>query len=128
MSYFIFFHSVGGLDRDAAGIEGDGFSNQADHGRARLRVRWGISNDDDARRLHASLRDTQKSSHFQIGNFLFVENFDGQASVISHSFSTFSENARGKLVRRLIDEVARKILRFGNDFSNGQALFARRLF
>src|SRR5438445_4110875 len=34
-----FLHAVGGLDGDAAGVEGNGFADQADHGRAGFRVR-----------------------------------------------------------------------------------------
>src|SRR5262249_41066432 len=57
---FHFFHAVGGLDGDAAGVEGYGFADEADHRRAGLGVRGGIGDDDDAGRLDAALRHAEQ--------------------------------------------------------------------
>ena len=108
------FHVVRGLDRDAAGIERDALADQSQHrrfGARRLRL---VAHHDHARRLDASLRHADERAHFQLGDSALVENFDAEADFLRHGFGALRENARRELVRRLVDQVAGEILRFGD--------------
>src|SRR5271154_5514872 len=69
-----FFHALGGLDGDAAGIEGDRFADQAnDWGTGFRRSCRRVGDDDHARWFGAALGYAQESAHFQVGDALFVE-------------------------------------------------------
>src|SRR5262249_53131205 len=73
-----FFHAIGGLDGDAAGVEGDGFADETDDRSAGFGSASGrVRDDDHARRLGSALRDAEKSAHLEFSDFLFVEDFDG---------------------------------------------------
>ena len=74
-----------------------------------------VAHDDHARRLDAALRHADQRAHFQFGDSSFVENLDAEADFLRHGFGVRRENARRELVRRLVDQVAREILRFGDD-------------
>src|SRR5216684_1060254 len=104
-----FFHAIGRLDGDAASVEGDGFADETDHGGAGFRIRGRIGNDHDAGRLRTALSDAKQSAHLEIGDFLFVEDFDGEAGFPGHGFGFFGEDARREFVGRLVDQVARKV-------------------
>src|SRR5271170_1093105 len=124
-----FFHVVGGLDGNTAGIEGDGFADEAENRGVRAGIFRGVADDDDAGRLDAALSDTYERAHFQLGDFALVENFDAEADFLSHGFGARGEHARREAVGRLVDQVARKILRFGDDAATvkrGRKIRARR--
>src|SRR6202167_4758311 len=110
-----FFHVVGGFDGDAAGVEGDGFADEAEDWSVGAGVFGRVTDDDYAGRFDAALRDTDKGSHFQLGDFSFVEDFDAQADFLGHGFGASCEHARGEAVRGLVDQIAREILRLGDD-------------
>ena len=59
----------------------------------------------------AALRDAEQRAHLEIGDFLFVEDFDGEASFLGHGFGFFGENSGREFVGRLVDQIAGKILR-----------------
>src|SRR5579872_7239445 len=91
-----FFHAIGGLDGDTAGVEGYGFADEADDGRARFGAASGrVGDDDHARRLRAALRDAEKRAHLELGDFLFVENFDGEAGFFGHGGGFVGEDFGG---------------------------------
>ena len=109
------FHTIGGLDGNAAGIKGDGLADQAEHRGIRTQVGGRVAQDDHARGLDATLGHADQSAHFQFGNFAFVQNFDAQANFLSHGFGLGCQHARGEAVGRFVDQIAGEILRFGDD-------------
>ena len=113
-------HIVRGLDGDAAGIEGDGFADQSQHRRARRGIFGRVAHHDHARRLDASLRHADQRAHFQLGDFALVEDFDSQARFFGHGLGLRGEHARREFVRRLVDQIARKILRLRRECDHGQ--------
>src|SRR5439155_24926744 len=123
-----FFHAVGGLDGDAAGVEGNGFAYQADHRCARFRVRRRIGDDHNAGRLDASLGDAQERAHLQVSDFLLVQDLDSQAGFLGHGFRFFSEDTRAEFVGRLVYEIAGEVLRVGDDAASGETLFSGSAF
>jgi hypothetical protein len=110
-----FLHVVGGLDGDTAGIEGDGFADEAEDGRVGPGVFGSVANDDNARRLDAALRNADKRSHFQFGDFALVKDLDAEADFFGHGFGFRGEDARGETVRGLVDQVAREVHGFADD-------------
>ena len=52
-----FFHVVGGFNGDAAGVEGDGFADEAEDGSVGAGVFGRVADDDYARRFDAALGD-----------------------------------------------------------------------
>ncbi len=123
-----FFHAIGGLDRDATSVEGDGFANEADHGCAWFRIGGRITNDHHAGRLRTTLGDTQERTHLEVGDFLFVEDFHGETGFFGHSSGFFGEDARREFVGWLIDEVAREVLRLGYDSAVRKTFVSRSAF
>ncbi len=109
-----FLHVVGGLDGDAAGVEGDGFADEPEDWRIGTGIIGRVADDDDARRFDAALRDADQRAHFQFGDFSFVKNFDAEADFLGHGFGAGGQHARGEAIRRLVDQIAREILRFGD--------------
>ncbi len=59
---FHFFHAVGGLDGDAAGIKGDAFANEAEHRFFRRALRF-IAHHDQARFFVRALGNAPECSH-----------------------------------------------------------------
>ncbi len=118
---FHFFHVVGGLDGNSAGIECDRFSDQAEDRRAGYQFLRRVRDDDHARRLGASLRDRKQRAHFQFLHFLLVENFDGEARFARHGGGAVGQHARRQAVGGLIAQFAREILRFGDDAAAREA-------
>ena len=57
------FHAVGGLDGDAAGVEGDAFADESEHGRLRRAGRL-VSHHDERGWLFRALRNAQKAPIF----------------------------------------------------------------
>ena len=81
-------------------------------GRGDLRL---VTQDDYARRLDAALSDAEQRAHFQFGDFAVVEDFDAEADFLGHGLGARGKHARSEAIGRLVDEVAREILRFGDD-------------
>ncbi len=123
-----FFHALGRLDGDAAGVEGNGFADEADDGSAGLGIGGSVGDNDNAGRLDAALSDAEKSAHFEISDFLFVEDIDLQAGLLGHGFGFFGEDLGGEFIGRLVDEVAREILGFGDDSAGGNSLLRGGFF
>ena len=110
-----FFHVVRGLDGNSAGVKRDGFADQAENRRSRIQFFGRVRDDDHARRLGASLRDRKQRAHFQFRDFLFIQDFDGEARFARHGCGAVGQHARGQAVGRLVAQLAREILRFGDD-------------
>ncbi len=70
--------------------------------------------------------DAEERAHLEAGDLLFVEDFNGQPGFLGHGFGFVGENARSEFVGRLVDEVAGKILRVGNDAAPGKAFISGR--
>ena len=112
---FHFFHVIRGLDGNSAGVKRDGFSYQAQDRRARIQLFGSVRDDDHARRLDASLRDRKQRAHFQFRNFLFVQDFDGEARLSRHGCGAVGQHARRQAVGGLVAQLAREVLRFRDD-------------
>src|SRR5229473_1568794 len=118
-----FFHALGRLDGDAAGIEGYRFADETDHRCAGLWLRRRVGDHHDAGRLGTTLSDAEERAHLEISDFLFVENFNGEASFLGHGFGFLSKDTRSEFVGRLVDEVAGKVLRVRDDAAPRKAFF-----
>jgi hypothetical protein len=118
-----FFHAVSGLDGDAASIEGDGFADEADYGSGGIEFGGNVSENHDARRFDAALRDAEQRSHFEVGDALFVKDFHGEACFASHDLGFFGEDARSEFIGRLVDEIAGEILSVGDGVAASEAFF-----
>jgi len=90
MSYFIFFHAVGGLDGDAAGVKRDGFADQTMTGAPGFGLAGVYVTTMKRGGSSAALGDAEQRAHFQVGDFLFVEDFDSEAGFLGHGFRLFS--------------------------------------
>jgi hypothetical protein len=123
-----FFHAVGGLDGDAAGVKGDRLAYQSNHGGAGFRVRWYVRDNDHARRFNAALGDAEQGAHLQPGDFLLVQDFHGQPGFLSHGIGFFGKNFGRQLIGRLVDKVAREILRITDDAAASNSLFTSCFF
>src|SRR3954467_13689322 len=62
LSYFIFSMPSAGFNEISAGIEGDPFPHQAEHGLFR-RAGWGVGHHDQRGRLVGTLRDAPERAH-----------------------------------------------------------------
>ncbi len=116
-----FFHVGGGLDGNSAGIKGDGFADQAQHGRVRIQFFGRVGDDDHARGFRAALRNRKQGAHFQVGDLFFVEDIDREARFAGHGRGAIGQHARGEQVGGLVAQVAGEILRFGDDAAAGEA-------
>ena len=125
MSYFIFSMPSAGLMEMPPVSKVTAFADQADDRGAGLwRIGRRVGDDDHARRLGTALGYAEEGAHLQVGDLLFVENFDGQAGLLGHGFGFFRQDLGSELVGRFVDQVAREILGVGDDAAAAEALFA----
>ncbi len=123
-----FFHAVCGLDGDAPSVKRDGLADKPNDRPSGLRIRRIVSDHNHAWRFGTTLSDAKQRAHLEVGDFLFIQNFDGKAGFLAHGFGFLGEDSRREFVGRLVDEVTRKILRVGDDaafrktFLSGSAL------
>ncbi len=107
-------HTVGGLDRDAAGIERDAFADQGQVVTAE-RLRRQILHHDEKRRIGAALGDSQERTHAQLFHGGLVENFAGHVEFGAAALGRIRQFLRSQLIGRFIHQIARKVLRFPDD-------------
>ncbi len=72
--------------------------------------------------------DAEERTHFEVGDFLFVEDFDGEAGLFGHCFGFLGKDARSEFVGRLVDQVAREILGVGDDAAFRKTFVASSAF
>ena len=109
-----FFHAVGGLDGNAAGVEGDAFADQSQH-RFLGSARGFVAQDDQRGRFVGALGDAPESSHLQFLDLVGAVNFAFQADFRRHLFRAVGEDGRRHAIGGFIDQVASEILRFADD-------------
>ena len=86
MSYFIFSMPSAGLMEMPPVSKVTALPTRPMTGAPGLRSGGRVGDDDHARRLDAALRDAEQRAHFQFGDFLFVEDVDGEAGFFGHGF------------------------------------------
>ena len=99
-------HAGGGLQRDAAGVEGDALADQRDRVAA-LRAGAAPLHDHDVARLLAALPDREQRVHAEPLQRLGSEHFDLHAD-LCELLRARRELGRAEHVRRLVDEIARE--------------------
>src|SRR2546428_10868529 len=99
-------HVVRGLDRDAARVERDPLSHQAEV--VSLATTALVAEDDEARRLMAALRDREIAAHPKGAALVFVEDLDLDTRPLGQRTRLVGEDRRGHLVRGLVREAALK--------------------
>ena len=110
-------HVVGGLDRNASGVEGDPFTDEAEDDVVRIfwsSGRWFVANDDERGRLCRALRDGGEGTHFQFENLVPGVDFARQAEFRTHRGRAFAKFGGRQDVAWLVDQGACEILRFCN--------------
>ncbi|CAM5480470.1 hypothetical protein STANM309S_05989 [Streptomyces tanashiensis] len=94
---------TGRLQGDAARVVGDAL---ADQGEGLLRLRVGVGDPDQARRVHGADADTEDAAEAALGERLLVEDLDLEAVLLAGGLGGGGERGRGQVVRRLVDQVA----------------------
>ena len=106
-------HAGGGLDRNAAGVEGHAL---ADEGDRRVVLLAAVpAHDDDAAVLARSLPDAEQRVHAEFLHRRHVEHLDRDAELLEHGRPA-GEFLREEHVGRLVDQVA------GHDHAVGDRL------
>ena len=118
------FHAVGGLDRDAAGIERDAFANQR-----QMRGRAGrdglVLHHNQVRRLYAPLRDSEQRSHSERRHRVPIQNFAPEVELSRHLAGRLRQLGRSQQIGGFVDQIARKVLRLGDHHSLVQSSLER---
>ncbi len=110
-------HAFGGLDRDAARVEGDGLADQAeDRAVSRCTLRL-VGGHDQRRRLFGTLCYCPERAHLQLMQLLGGIDLTLQADFFGHLGGTFAKNRRRQHIAGLVDQRTRPVLRFGEDGS-----------
>ena len=121
-------HVVGGLDGDAAGVEGDALADQAEHGA--VGDAFGlIAQHDQRRRLLRSLRNAPERAHLQLFDLVgrAVLPTSGRLPA-AMSAARLAELRWGELVARLVDQRAREVLAFADDDALAESGFGGGLY
>ena len=109
-----FFHAVGGLDGNAAGIEGDAFADQSQH-RFLRSARGFVAQDDQRGRFVRALGYAPESSHLEFLDLVGAVDFALQSDFRRHFLRAVGEDGRRHAVRGFVDQVASEILRLADD-------------
>ena len=108
-------HVQRGLERDAAGVEGDRLADEAEHDVAAGGLRRVVAQHDQARGVVAALRDRGQGAHPELRDLVGVERLG--ADVLERRrdlLRALGEPLRRGLVRRAVDEVARAVRPLGD--------------
>src|SRR5690606_15626198 len=98
-------HSVGGLDRDAAGVEADALADEADR---LFALRAAVpAHDRELRLAAAALAHAEKRGHAELLHLLLTQHLDLEA-VLLQRLHALREAFRIDDVRRLVDEIPRQ--------------------
>ncbi len=112
-----FLHAVGGLDGDAAGVEGDAFADEAE---VILRgCRRGVAEDDHGRRFGRASGDTEERAHAELLHAVFIEDFAIEAELDGHFLGASGEGEGREEVAGFVDQIASEVLGFGDGFAVG---------
>ena len=114
-------HAVGGLDGDAASVEGNALADQAQVNVCRRAGRI-VAENNQRGRLVGALCDSPKRSHLQIFDLVRSEDFAAQADLGRHFFRALGEDGRGHKIGRFVDQIAGEILRLTDDPSRLQCV------
>ena len=106
-------HAVGGLDREAAGIERHALADQAQvRALSRFRGR-AVAQDDHRGRLGAAHGDAEQRAHAELLHAVLIENLAFEALLLGHRPRTRRQHGRSHAIGRLIHQLSRQVLRFG---------------
>ena len=109
-------HAVGGLDGDAAGVEGDAFADEAEGGGVGGWWRRGfVAEDDEGWRFGGALGDGGEGSHLEFEDLVDGVDLAGEAEVGGHGGGAAAEFGGSEDVAGLVDEGAGEVLGFGQD-------------
>jgi len=106
-----FFPCVCGL-MEMPQCQRDGLADKPNDRRSGLRIRRIVSGPQSCVAVRDTLSDAKQRAHLEVGDFLFVQNFDGKAPLPWPSLRLFAK-IRASVCWKLVDEVTRKILRVG---------------
>ena len=115
-------HAFGGLDRDAAGVEGDALADQPEH-RAAGRAWRRMAQHEHTGRLGAATGDAEQQAHAEPRNLLFVEDLDVKTRLAADGGAALGEHRWRQHIRRFVAQLARQVARFAEH----PAAFHRRL-
>ena len=115
-------HVVGGLDGDAAGVEGDAFADQAEHGAVGDALGL-VAQHDQRGRLSRALGDAPECAHLQLVQLVGGVDFAVEADFFCHGGGARPRIGGGELVAGLVDQRAGEVLALADD----DALARRRL-
>src|SRR5262249_22114296 len=107
-------HSLAGLEREPAGIEGDALADEGDFFFG-IRRR-AVADHDEARLLGAAAVDREQTVEIHRLDFFLAPDLHAETAAAAETLRGLAEKARGRHRRRLVDEVAR-----GEDARNGVA-------
>ncbi len=118
-----FVHVVGGLDGDAAGVEGDAFANEAEDGSVGRRWEFGfVTEDDEGGRFGGALGNGSEGTHAEFVKLVGGVDLAGEAAGGGHGSGATAELCGCEDVAGLVDERAGKVLCFTEDNALVEAL------
>ena len=121
---FHFIHFRSGLERNAAGIEGDAFTHQ--NHRLRSRGATGMAQDDEFRRLVRSAGNREQGVHAELFHVGPVEDVDAETVRFREIGSLFGEMSRRADVARQVAKVLGKFHPGSNRQSFSECCFGTR--
>ena len=111
---FHLLHAVGGLDGNAAGVEGNAFADQSQH-RLFGRACGFVAQDDQRGRFVGTLGHAPESSHLQFLDLVGAVDFALQSDFLRHLLGAIGEDGRRHAIRGFVDQVASEVLRLADD-------------
>ena len=107
-------HVVGGLDGDAAGVEGDALADEAEYGAVGYAFGL-VAEDDEGGRFFGALGDAPEGAHFELVEFFGGVDLPLEADFGGHLRGALAKDGGGELVAGLVDERAGEVLAFADD-------------
>ena len=117
-----FLHAVGGLDGDAAGVEGNAFADQTQVN-IFCRALGLIAQHDQSGRFLGSLGDSPECAHLELSDLVGAVDFALQADVRRHFLGAFGHYGWRHAIGRFVGQVAGEVLRLGDDASGLHGAF-----
>ncbi len=120
-------HPLAGLDGDPTRVKGDALAHQSERGCSTTNAS-SMPEDDELRRVRASLGDSEQSAHSQAPHRVLIQRLDPHAVLPGHVPRSGSQLSRGEDIGRLIDEIACQVGRSRHNLapSNGALEWPRR--
>ena len=110
-------HALAGLDRQAAGIEGDALADEGEEA-LRLALRR-VGQLDEAGRVGRPAVDAEQAAELALLDRGFVPDLDGETLLLGHRGGPAGEDRRGEGATRLVDEIAGEHLAPGDRGTTG---------